>query len=250
MIFNTSIQQAKRQTQEIEVLPSSTQTHSDEDSIPVSRRPAYRVLIVEDDPHIGRLLLVNLNRAGLDARLALDGEAGLQSFHAQPPHLVLLDLMMPIMDGFQVCEKIRAEITVPIVIMTARLEPVHRMRGFRLGADDYVLKPFDPQLLVARIIAHLRRVYRYDNGAIRRKDVPDPLGQPPIVLEDTEPKTESRGRRASDLQAHLPDGWALCQACHYMAPPAQFPRRFTTPQSAVVACPNCGELGRIQFAKK
>lgn len=216
------------------------------------RRPAYRVLVVEDDPHIGRLLLVNLNRAGLDARLALDGQAGLESFRDHPPHLVLLDLMMPVMDGFQVCEKIRAESQVPIVIMTARLEPVHRMRGFRLGADDYVLKPFDPQLLVARLIAHLRRVYRYDNGHIRRKDTPDEEEAASVmVVKDSPMSAEvSMAPKAAAILAHLPAGWAACAACHFMAPPSQFPRRFTTPQSATVVCPNCGETGQIQLAAK
>ncbi len=237
-------------TETVADLPSIASREKAGDTRPESRdqsqarRPAYKVLVVEDDPHIGRLLLVNLNRAGLEARLALDGAAGLESFHEHPPHLVLLDLMMPVMDGFQVCEKIRAQSPMPIIIMTARLEPVHRMRGFRLGADDYVLKPFDPQLLVARVIAHLRRVYRYEGGHIRRKDVIEPAEAATLRVD------EKSGKNGNALMPHLPDGWAGCKSCNFMAPPSQFPRRFTTPVSAVVVCPNCGELGQIKLASK
>lgn len=206
------------------------------------RRPTYKVLVIEDDPHIARLILVNLTRAGLEARLALDGAAGLKAFQAHPPHLVLLDLMMPVIDGFQVCEKIRGQSPVPIVIMTARLEPIHQMRGFRLGADDYVLKPFDPQLLVARVIAHLRRVYRYDNGAIHRKDTPEE------TPETTAHTVNHAPASTGDVLAHMPEGWAGCAACNYMGPLAQFPRLFNGADHNALTCPNCQSQGHIKFA--
>jgi DNA-binding response OmpR family regulator len=211
--------------------------------------------VIEDDPHIARLILVNLTRAGLESRLALNGAAGLESFHAHPPHLVLLDLMMPIMDGFQVCEKVREQSQVPIVIMTARLEPIHQMRGFRLGADDYVLKPFDPQLLVARVIAHLRRVYRYDNGHIHRKDVTEATGEASVTVKDEAGgggvpdvgKAVSKQARQADVLAHMPQGWAGCPACNYMGPLEQFPRLFNGRDSTSLACPNCNARGDIKF---
>jgi DNA-binding response OmpR family regulator len=205
-----------------------------------THRPAYRVLIIEDDAHIARLISVNLTRAGIEARTALSGVEGLDSFRNHPPHLVLLDLMMPVMDGFQVCERVRAESSVPIIIMTARIEPIHQMRGFRLGADDFVLKPFDPQLLVARVIAHLRRAYRYNDGRIHRKDTPEAQAK----SADEKPAQAP----CDDMLAHMPAGWADCDACNYMAPLSQFPRRFSGVDATALTCPNCGGQGQIRFA--
>lgn len=220
-----------------------------------TRRPSYRVLVIEDDAHIARLISVNLTRAGLESRWAANGMAGLQAFADHPPHIVLLDLMMPIMDGFSVCEKIRGQSQVPIVIMTARLEPIHQMRGFRLGADDYVLKPFDPQLLVARLIAHLRRVYRYDHGSIHRKDEPREDGQEDRNAAATTISCSSCGAdkgnaaaAVADVLSHMPEGWAGCEACNYMGPLKQFPRRFNGPDANALACPNCSSQGYVRFA--
>jgi DNA-binding response OmpR family regulator len=233
-----------------------------------TKRPSYRVLVIEDDPHIARLILVNLNRAGLEGRCALEGAAGLEAFRDHPPHLVLLDLMMPVMDGFQVCEKIRAKSSVPIIIMTARLEPIHQMRGFRLGADDYVLKPFDPQLLVARVIAHLRRVYRYDNGHIQRKATQseNSNGAQPqqdkaatthiemnfdnldLAQEQARRQEYTAERTCNDVLAHMPEGWAGCSACNYMGPLSQFPRMASGQDKSTLACPNCRTEGHIKFA--
>lgn len=227
---------------------------------PATKRPAYRVLVMEDDPHIARLITVNLARAGLESRIAADGKEGIIAFHSQPPHLILLDLMMPGMDGFQVCEKIRAQSQVPIVIMTARLEPIHQMRGFRLGADDYVLKPFDPQLLVARVIAHLRRVYRYDNGHIQRKDAASVISSPAeesigLSQHDGDAGDKSAKKiemtcdsRCIDVLAHMPGGWAGCASCNYMGPLEQFPRMHNGHEANKLACPNCGSQGQIKFA--
>jgi CheY-like chemotaxis protein len=205
-------------------------------------RPSYRVLVIEDDVHIAKLISVNLTRAGVESRSAFNGQAGLEEFKNHPPHLVLLDLMMPVLNGFQVCEKLRALSVVPIVIMTARLEPIHQMRGFRLGADDFVLKPFDPQLLVARVIAHLRRVYRYNNGHIYRRE--------DHAAETTAAESASRPLQleSSTPLAHMPLGWAGCDACNYMAPLSQFPRRFNGKNTTVLTCPHCQSQGRIRFA--
>lgn len=133
-------------------------------------RPKYRVLIIEDDPHIARLIGEHLIRGGLEARVASSGVSGLQDFQNHPPHLVLLDLMMPVLNGLETYQNFRREGSVPIVLMTARLEPLQELENFRHGLDDYVLKPFDPQLLVVRVIAHLRKLYRYQHRHIYRKN--------------------------------------------------------------------------------
>jgi CheY-like chemotaxis protein len=196
--------------------------------------PKYRVLIVEDDEAIARLLGVNLQKAGLGFEFAGDGAAGLRAFQENAPHLVLLDLMLPGMNGFAVCAEIRKTSRAPVIMMTARIETTHQMRGFRLGADDYVLKPFDPQLLVARVIAHLRRVYQYQNGTA------------PANNETTftpKQRLESRDR----VDSAMPEGWAGCSSCDYMGPLKKFPRRSDGHGQNVLSCPHCGTEKSVQF---
>jgi len=122
----------------------------------------FRILVIEDDPAVARLILVNLAKAGLDCRYAPDGVAGLVAFQETKPHLVLLDIMMPGMNGRDVCARIRETSTVPIIMLTAVTGDENQVQGFKIGADDYVTKPFTPQALIARVVAHLRRAYRYD----------------------------------------------------------------------------------------
>src|SRR5688500_14085714 len=111
----------------------------------------FRVLVIEDDTEVARLILLNLSRAGLDCRYAPDGPTCLSAFIEADPHLVLLDLMLPGFDGRAVCMQIREHSTVPIVIMTALTGEEPQIQCFKLGADDYVTKPFNPKLLVARV---------------------------------------------------------------------------------------------------
>jgi phosphate regulon transcriptional regulator PhoB len=121
---------------------------------------AARVLIVEDEPDIRSLLAFHLEREGYLLTVARNGEEAIRAAHASPPDLVLLDLMLPEMDGLEVCRRLRrdpATQAVPIVMLTARGDEVDRVLGLELGADDYVVKPFSPRELVARIRAVLRR---------------------------------------------------------------------------------------------
>jgi DNA-binding response OmpR family regulator len=115
------------------------------------------VLVIDDDAKLGALLVEYLGRFGFEVRIATHAEAGLRSLRAEPPDAVVLDVMLPGMDGFAVCRKIRETSGVPIVMLTARGEVTDRVVGLELGADDYLPKPFEPRELVARIQAVLRR---------------------------------------------------------------------------------------------
>ncbi|MBL8977319.1 MAG: response regulator transcription factor [Gemmatimonadetes bacterium] len=118
-----------------------------------------RVLVVEDDPGIAEGLLLNLRLEGYDVRVAATGVAGLELCREWRPALVVLDLMLPLMDGMQLLRTLREEgNTVPVLILSARGDETDRLRGFRLGADDYVVKPFSLPELLARVAAMLRRV--------------------------------------------------------------------------------------------
>jgi DNA-binding response OmpR family regulator len=116
------------------------------------------VVVVEDDPHIADLVDLYLRREGYRVLLAGDGEKGLEIFKQADPWIVILDVGLPgARDGFDVCREIRARSTVPVLFLTARDDEVDRILGLELGADDYLVKPFSPRELVARVRAILRR---------------------------------------------------------------------------------------------
>lgn len=121
-----------------------------------------RVLVVDDDPTVAEVAAGYLERAGYDVERAGDGLAALERFAALRPDLVVLDLMLPGMDGFEVCRRMRAQGPVPVVMLTARGDEDDRILGLETGADDYVTKPFSPRELVLRVEAVLRRGRRTD----------------------------------------------------------------------------------------
>ncbi len=121
---------------------------------------AISVLIVEDDPNIRELLQLYLEKGGYAVTLAADGGQGLEKFRAIKPNLVLLDVMMPVMNGWEVCKAIRQESNTPVIMLTAKGETDDKVMGLRTGADDYVTKPFEMKELLARIEAVLRRTDR------------------------------------------------------------------------------------------
>jgi len=192
----------------------------------------FRILIVEDDTNIARLVMVNLTRAGLDCRYAVDGNAGYAAFQDADPHLVVTDIMMPGMNGRELCAKIRETSNVPIIMMTAADSDENQVKSFKAGADDYVAKPFNPQLLAARVIATLRRVYRYDVGAEQaRGQAATAVSAPPADDPDDTP---------------LPPGWSSCDSCGYMGPRMRFETTDATGRPAMI-CPNCHE-GTVTFS--
>jgi DNA-binding response OmpR family regulator len=131
-----------------------------------SRPP--RILLVEDDLTIRQMTQLALERDGFAVSSAHDGASGLAAFRAEPPDLVILDVMLPGVDGVSVCRTIREKSVVPIVMLTARTDPVDVVLGLEAGADDYVTKPFEPSILAARLRAVLRRVARHDASPVLR----------------------------------------------------------------------------------
>lgn len=115
------------------------------------------ILIVDDEPHIVELATLYLKNEGYRVISAGDGAQALQQIETERPVLVILDLMLPEMDGWEVCRRLRAEGNLPIIMLTARSDDVDKIVGLELGADDYVTKPFNPRELVARVKAVLRR---------------------------------------------------------------------------------------------
>lgn len=174
----------------------------------------YQVLLIEDDPHITRLIEANLGKAKMGFLSAPSGRAGLQILQQRSVDLVLLDLMLPDMTGYEVCQKIRETSNVPIIMATARDQPEDQMHGLKLGADDYVIKPFDPQLLVARVIAQLRRVHRY-----------------------SAPQTSEE---SSLTTSRIPTGWMKCGDCSYLGPKEKF-ESLNDQFRVVRECPNCAQ---------
>ncbi len=116
-----------------------------------------RILIVDDDSNIAELISLYLIKECYDTEIVGDGEEALRVFPSFKPHLVLLDLMLPGMDGYQVCQKIRSLSQIPIIMLSAKGEVFDKVLGLELGADDYMIKPFDSKELVARVKAVLRR---------------------------------------------------------------------------------------------
>jgi DNA-binding response OmpR family regulator len=129
---------------------------------------ATRILIVEDDPDIAELVARYLDKAGYTTERANSGREALHAISERPPDLVVLDLMLPHVDGLEVCRMLRshdATAAIPIIMLTARAEESERIVGLELGADDYLAKPFSPNELVARVRALLRRAHRAPAGS-------------------------------------------------------------------------------------
>ncbi len=116
-----------------------------------------RIMIVDDDPSIAELISLYLEKECYDTRIEGDGESAIKAFTEYKPDMILLDLMLPGMDGYQVCRTIRNESDVPIMMLSAKGEVFDKVLGLELGADDYMIKPFDTKELVARVKAVLRR---------------------------------------------------------------------------------------------
>jgi DNA-binding response OmpR family regulator len=150
-----------------------------------------RVLVVDDDPGIVKLVRAYLEQAGFAVSVAYDGKKAMQIARHERPDLVILDLMLPEMDGYDVCRALRKESEVSIIMLTARVEESDKLIGLELGADDYVTKPFSPRELVARVRSVLRRA-----GGMPAK--PERLSHAEITVDLSRHLVEVRGQ-AIDL---------------------------------------------------
>ena len=123
-----------------------------------------KIMIVDDDVNIAELIGLYLTKECFETKIYNDGESAIADFNSFAPHLVLLDLMLPGMDGYQVCREIRATSSTPIIMLSAKGEVFDKVLGLELGADDYMEKPFDTKELVARVKAVLRRYKAVKSG--------------------------------------------------------------------------------------
>jgi len=139
-----------------------------------------RILIVEDEESLADSVRYNLEREGFAVAVAIDGRRALEQFRAEPPSLVILDLMLPEVSGLDVCRAIRAESDVPIIMVTAKDSEADKVAGLELGADDYVTKPFSVRELVSRVRALLRRARMHPDGTSE-----DVLAGGPVEMDVT-----------------------------------------------------------------
>jgi DNA-binding response OmpR family regulator len=128
---------------------------------------AFSVLVIDDDENICQLVRLYLKKEGYQVGVAHTGAAGLAAIERDKPDLVILDIMLPGMDGWDVCRNIRKTSNVPIIMLTAKGETFDKVLGLELGADDYIVKPFDPKELVARVRAVIRRMGAQEGGTAR-----------------------------------------------------------------------------------
>ena len=125
-----------------------------------------KVLIVDDDEHIVELIKLYMDKEGFDTVTANNGKKAVELFKSEAPAIVILDVMMPRMDGWEVCRQIRKDSKVPIIMLTAKGEEMDELQGFECGADEYIAKPFSPKILTARVDAIIRRAYGVDSNEI------------------------------------------------------------------------------------
>ena len=128
-----------------------------------------KVLIVEDDSNIAELIRLYLEKEGYQVKIAADGKSGVDMFHDFKPDIILLDLMLPVMDGWSVCREIRKTDQTPIIMLTAKDETFDKVMGLEMGADDYISKPFEMKEVIARIHAVLRRFEKTQQSTEKSK---------------------------------------------------------------------------------
>ena len=162
--------------------------------------PKQKILIVDDDTNISELISLYLNKECFETRCEENGEDALKAFSEFHPDLILLDLMLPGMDGYQVCREIRRHSQTPIIMLSAKGEVFDKVLGLELGADDYIIKPFDSKELVSRVKAVLRRTF---------------------VEKPEEPKEEGQIVHLPDLTVNLTNYSVTCMGEHLDMPPKE-----------------------------
>lgn len=186
------------------------------------------VLVVEDEPSLSQVLEAYLRREGFRTERAFDGEAALRLFRATRPDLVLLDVTLPKLDGFEILRRIRQDGDTPVIMVTARVDDVDRLVGFRMGTDDYVTKPFNPPEVIERVKAVLRRTQPRDGGG-------------PVLVAGLE--IDSRGMQVKALGKRLDLTLSEFRLLELLA---RHPGRVFSRAELIQAClPESGALERV-----
>ncbi len=156
-----------------------------------------KILIVDDDENIAELISLYLVKECFDTRIVHDGEMAILQYKDYKPNLILLDLMLPGIDGYEVCREVRRESKVPIIMLSAKGEVFDKVLGLELGADDYIMKPFDSKELVARVKAVLRRFFAEEEkkAALLVENSGEFVSYPDLMISQTNYEVTYRGRR-------------------------------------------------------
>ena len=206
---------------------------------PPPPKPAqkFQVLVVEDDIGRAHVLISSLTELNMECRHASNGGAGLKLFREKLPHLVMTDVMMPGIDGFELCQQVRSESTIPILLMNENVTDDHQMKALKLGADAYLDKNMTAQVMAAHVIAWLRRVYHYD-----KPDIPfiGEVNSKPARPGSLPPSEAARA------QAGMPAGWVKCDGCSYMGPRQKFESEGMLDVGGLT-CPVCHQRDQIVY---
>ncbi len=186
-------------------------------------KKTFSILVIANNPEVEGLMQILLKASGFDCQFAPQGGLGLSMFETKPADMVLISTELPDRNGFEVCLKLREKSTVPVLMVTMERSSKEEFRSLKVGADAYLEEPFNSKLVMAHIVAQLRRTYKYD-GQSKNSEVAD---------------DEAQGM-------NVPAGWASCEACHYMGPQTQFQTVSSEGDSALI-CPNCGAEQRVEF---
>lgn len=187
----------------------------------------FRLLLLEPDETLSRQILGFLELTGFECHRAPDSESGMSAFIQTRPHLLLTEASTDSIDGHAFCRWVREKNGIP-VLMLGPADEASEVAAFKVGADDYLASPLRPAVLMARVVAHLRRAYRYNAPA----KIANPFGLP--VDEET-------------TEGQLASGWAECQRCSYRGPRWKFETEDLF-GNAKMGCPNCKETDHIVFS--
>lgn len=188
-------------------------------------KSTFSILIIAKNFEVEGLMQTLLKASGFECQFAPQGGLGLSMFASNPADLVLISTELPDRNGFEVCLKLREKSTVPVLMVTTKRSTQEEFRGLKVGADAYLEEPFNSRLVMAHIVAQLRRTYKYD-GQSKNSDA-------------------SQGGNEQDTP--VPAGWASCEACHYMGPQTKF-TQVSSEGDAELICPNCDAEQRTEFA--
>ena len=170
-----------------------------------------KVLIVDDERSIVDILKYNIEKDGTKAICAYDGKEGLRLARTEDPDVILLDVMLPEMDGFTLCQRIREKHLFPIIMLTAKVEDMDKITGLTLGADDYITKPFNPLELMARVKTQLRRYKRYNVADSAVQEAPDEYDIRGLHISRSSHKCQLNGEELPLTPLEFNILWYLCE---------------------------------------